>query len=154
MKPIVVGMCDPYSDDPAHALWPDPPGCAGWRLWKMVNDVSGMSQDEYVAAFDLRNLVIGQSWNVVKARASAKRFVAMVSGGKPGQSIVILGRGPADALGFKNAVVGRPIRAYGAEWFVVPHPSGRCLYYNDAMNRWRTGELLVSLHRRGLLCAA
>jgi hypothetical protein len=31
MKPLLVGESNPYGGDPAFALYPSPPGCAGLR---------------------------------------------------------------------------------------------------------------------------
>src|SRR5437870_4707612 len=51
-RPVLLGLNNKLSDSPKMALWPDPPGSAGWRIWKMI----GCSQEDYIRGFDRRNL--------------------------------------------------------------------------------------------------
>jgi hypothetical protein len=57
-RPVLVGMNNPVSSDPAHALFPHPPGCTGYRLWEMLKTrIPHVTRREYLDAFDRRNVV-------------------------------------------------------------------------------------------------
>lgn len=117
--------------EPKYALFPYPPGCAGWRLWKMT----GLSRAEYVA-LDRRNLLNhfpGSGFPVSEARAAAEAMTPSLSG----RRVLLLGTGVACAFGLN------PTPASYLSWVdtttglrvaVVPHPSGRNRWYNDPAN--------------------
>jgi len=51
MKPILLGMNNPLSDDQAHALYPVPDGCTGARAHKArpvrpLPSMNGMANEE------------------------------------------------------------------------------------------------------------
>lgn len=143
MKPILLGMANPHSDDPALALAPDPPGSAGWRLWKMLSDHRGVERDEYLARFDRRNLLPGRDWDAGAAAVAGRGFVSAL---KPGSAVVVLGQEAWRALGL--GLKPKPAssrRASSSRWIYLPHPSGRNLWYNDALNRWTAAALLAEL---------
>lgn len=142
MKPVILGSTNPRSKDPAHALWPDPPGCSGHRLWTMIYDVCGMTAAEYVETYDRRNLLVG-TWCGERAVAAAKDFVPRCRG----RTVVMLGVDVARAIGF-DPDPGVKKEKFDATWYHIPHPSGRNAYYNDAMNRWNAGRLLADLAGR------
>lgn len=146
-RPLIVGMNDPYSSDPSRALWPDPPGCSGHRLWRLVNEYCGMALDEYVAAFDRRNLCRGRQWTAIEARAEGARLAAEAEG-----CVVMLGREVRHAIGMHDAAAPcswtatyRDGAGVKATWWYLPHPSGRCHWYNYAANRRAAGALLSRL---------
>src|SRR5580765_7245676 len=94
-RPIIIGMSNPLSTDPTHALYPAPPGCSGHRLWAMLHEVSGATRREYVDGFDRRNLIAGP-WDKGAARDAARRFSSAVS---QETIVVVLGQEAARALG-------------------------------------------------------
>jgi len=145
-RPVLLGMNNPVSSDPAHALYPHPPGCAGHRLWGMLNEAmpSGeqVSRSQYLRAFDRRNLVAGKTWSQAEARAGAGELTRELRG----RVVVVLGQQPRQALGLPLHLI-HPIVHEGVTWRQVPHPSGRNHYYNDATNRRVVGELLAELYR-------
>ncbi len=155
MKPILLGMVNPHSDDPALALAPDPPGCAGWRLWKMLHDHRGVEKKEYLARFDRRNLLPGREWDAEAACVSGRGLVATLADSR--RAIVVLGQEAWRALelGLKPKPASSR-RVNGCKWIFLPHPSGRCHYYNDALNRWTVAALLTELmiKSRSEACAA
>lgn len=146
MRPILLGMADPHSRDPAHALFPDPPGCAGWRLWKMMDSAAGVTPEYYATNFDRRNLCLTE-WDRGLAVVAAAELRGAV---RPGDRVVLLGLEV-----WKSFLLGPPKRPREklvdvAEWYYLPHPSGRNLYYNDAMERWWTGKFLANLVGRDI----
>lgn len=143
MKPILLGMNNPHSADPAHALYPSPEGCSGHRLWKMIYEASAMTRAEYVRLFDRRNLCQG-SWNARAAPALGDEFRKSLV---PGTRVVVLGQKVWRALGLNMTTV-RPrtrVRDSKFSFYYLPHPSGLNQYYNDAMNRWWAGRFLADL---------
>ncbi len=83
MRPVLLGMNNPISDDPRHALYPHPPNCAGARLQRF----SGLDKNTYLSVFDRRNVIGGQQWDakLAKTRAPALREEFL------GRHVVLLG---------------------------------------------------------------
>jgi hypothetical protein len=135
---MILGMNNPLSADPRHALFPHPPGCAGHRLWRMLHEVSGCPKSAYVSGFDRRNLVSGY-WTKASAAQAADAFAPPPSG-----VILVLGQQVARALGLAPLLLSPQPRG-GATFRVVPHPSGRNLWYNVAEHRVVVGLLLEEL---------
>lgn len=142
MRPILLAMVNPYSDDPKFALWPDPPGCSGWRMWKMVADACGMSMGEYVRLFDRRNLLTGKKWDVLRANRMGGQFLCSLAAGS---SVVVFGRQTWTALNLVHVEPGGAVQARDSTLYFAPHPSGRSRYYNDELARWNIGRLMGNL---------
>lgn len=138
MKPILLGTVNPYDADPRVALFPAPERSAGYRLWRMLHEVSGAWRWDYVHGFDRRNLVAGE-WSTAAARAAAESFTAPA-----GSTIVLLGSEVARAFGHAPRPI-HPYEAGGCVWRQVPHPSGRNTFYNEPEHRLVVGLLLEEL---------
>ena len=145
MRPLIIGMNNPVSTKPEHALYPYPPGCAGYRLWRMVDAVAPMTKHEYLEVFDRRNLVVGE-WSMLAAREAAA--VLWAEAGPSGAPFVLLGKSVAQAFDLGKVPLGGFARHAGVKFHVVGHPSGRSTWYNDAANREATGRLLAGLAGR------
>ena len=155
MRPLVVGMNNPRSLAPEHALYPWPPGCAGHRLWQMLHDACGATMAQYRDAFERRNLVAGP-WSAAAARASASSMIP----GLAGRSVVLLGEEVRRAFGVvprlswsRDLLSGwdwspEPGAVEPARFYVLPHPSGRNLLYNDGAVRREAGAVLAHLFGR------
>lgn len=140
-RPVLLGMNNPLSLRPEHALWPDPPGCTGWRLWRMIADACGATAAQYLAAFDRRNGLSQRAWSARDAAEAGRELARTASG-----TWVVLGAATWLALGLG----ARPwplgcLDSGRARWHALPHPSGRCLWYNDQAHRAAAGELLARL---------
>lgn len=147
MKPIILGMNNPISSDPAHALYPSPEGCTGHRLWRMLNARTGCSRSEYLEAFERRNLISQKTWpNMGLARAAASEFLRELCSRTEPLTVLVLGAEPRDALRLPRVLV-KPVEMYGVTWRLVPHPSGRNLWYNVKGNRETVELLLEELYR-------
>lgn len=133
-RPLLLGTDNPHSSDPRAALLPRPRGGAGHRLFVM----SRMTWREYRNAFERRNscdvtledlrdrtvVVLGrETWRRTRPLlgASAPRVLDMFDRYFTGSSIFLM----------------------------VPHPSGRNLWYNESRNRHRVTRLLRRLSRAG-----
>lgn len=155
MKPLILGMNSPPNMDPKYVLWPDPPRCAGWRLWKMLEERTGASQRDYTEGFDRRNILTG-SWSASAARGilfgDRGEAVLPVPGSLidrlRGREVVLLGEAPRCVIGLQPDLIV-PQDRYGVTWRSIPHPSGLCRWYNDRTNRETVALLLENLWRAG-----
>lgn len=123
-RPLLVGEANPYGDDPRFALYPEPDGCAGWRL---CHQVLGLSETAYLRAFDRVNLC-GERWSIRVARAAAVVF-RQRTGPK-----ILLGAKVCAAWGLAFL----PLTGVD-DVVILPHPSGRSRLWNepDAVQRAR-----------------
>lgn len=127
-KVVLVGLSPGPNTKPGYPMFPYPKTSAAGRLCEVLR----MRRSEYVVTFDRVNL-----WPVwpppgrVDLRASACNLAATLLNGR---RVIALGKDVAGAF-----VPGL------SEWFVVamhrdttvmliPHPSGRNLWYNNSMN--------------------
>lgn len=137
MKPVIVGMNNPLSRRPEHALYPHPPGCTGYRLWKMLEARTGATQEEYLARFERMNLVSSKTWSRELGRGTAERMRPVLRG----RVVLLLGQAVRRAFGIPPLLV-HPQEIDGVTWRQLPHPSGRCHWYNDPRHR-RVAEVLL-----------
>lgn len=146
---VIVGMNNPVSSAPEHALYPLPRHHAGGRLWQMLCDECGATMRQYVDAFERLNLVTGPAFASMIAVARAGELRPTLAG----RSVVLLGQEVRKSFGhlrrelvgdayFEDCPDGQVITFYQ-----VPHPSGRNLWYNDESNRRAVGRLLSELYR-------
>lgn len=127
-------------------LYPIPDRSAAGRLKEML----GMSRPQYLRAFARANILDeypGASFPVSRARPLAEPLCQRLAP----RPLLLLGQGVAMAFGF-------PKQTGILEWAdyrlgdtlcraaVVPHPSGRNLWYNDPANKARArGFILQAL---------
>lgn len=143
MKPVILGMNNPLSDDPRHALYPAPVNCTGWRLWRMLNARTGANRSQYLEAFDRLNILHARSWNTSQAREAAEAIIILLQG----RTVVVLGAQPVAALRLPVLLV-KPQEVHGVTWRQVPHPSGRNPWYNVPENRAMVELLLEELYMK------
>lgn len=167
MRPILIGQNNPLSTRPGHELYPAPDGCTGHRLWRMLHARTGAFRQQYLDAFERRNLVRGMQFDRMRARASAYEFVCELSGS--GRTIVLLGNAVREAFHWVlkdhgclvqsgaldcdpheihglPPVLIHPQQVAGCTWRQVPHPSGRNLWYNSEKNRHVVELLMEELY--------
>ena len=129
-RPILVGELNPYGTDPRYALYPHPANSAGARL---QSKILGLPRLAYLKSFHRANLCLG-TWSAPSARKVARTILD-----KYGR-VVLLGAKVCAAFEvefrpFTTIVHGET----GQAICVLPHPSGRCLIWNepDAVGRAR-----------------
>lgn len=139
-RPILLGLHNPLSADPDRALWPDPPGCSGWRLWQM----SGLDREVWLAAYRRMNLMDGREWD--KDAAEAK-FPEVLEAIRAAPVTVVLGHQVRKFLELPQAewILPQYEEFRGFWWRFLPHPSGRTQTYNDPIFRAATRLLLQEL---------
>lgn len=123
---LLVGEANPYGGDPSYALYPAPEGSAGGRLCSLI---MGLRIRTYRNLFARANLC-PHRWSVRVARDRAAE-IRFWNG-----PIVLLGRKVSDAFG----VPYEPFGIFGeGKFLVLPHPSGRNLFWNrpDAIGMTR-----------------
>lgn len=149
-RPVLLGMNNPISAEPRFALYPYPPGCTGYRLLRMLQTRRPeVGRREYLAAFDRRNLLSSLSWDSV----DAARAAVDLRGALTGRHVLLLGAGPRRALGVPELLV-HPQEIDGITWRQLPHPSGRCRWYNDEDCRALAATLLEDLYVVGAAAVA
>lgn len=126
LKPLLVGMNNPHSDIP---LYPHPPNCAGWRLLRMLQMQTGVTDKEYLRTFDRVNLVDGREWHLGKARSRARDMLPEIKG----RQVVMLGVEVVRCFGqWYYGFLPFTWHDNGDyRWSFFPHPSGRNRVYND-----------------------
>lgn len=167
MRPLLIGMNNPLSDNPEHALFPHPPGCAGYRLWKMMELVHpGLTRSQYITLFERRDLVIGRNWDEKKARVEIRRLMEQED--ILHRHVVWLGQATSVAV-YKETGVDLHIGKYFEEvdpwdywsfnlfpkvkhddrskgrWVKIPHPSGRNLLWAEDKIRKQGAKFLDQL---------
>lgn len=129
---LLCGEDNPYGSSPDFALYCYPPGCAGYRLRRIL----GLPQHQYLALRRM-NLCTG-GWSL---RAARDRASLLVTDEATPPVVVMLGRKVADAFGYE-----RPFFTRGEQrrftLVSLPHPSGRSTIYNDSKIVDRTRQLL------------
>lgn len=146
MRPVLVGMNNPLSADPAHALYPHPDNCTGWRVWQMVRLVAGdATRAQYLAAFERVNVLPGRVWDRRAAMLAGPRLRQELV--EAGRTFVALGAATREALDMPLTEPGE-WREYasGAATAWLPHPSGRNRWYNDPWNKGAAVRLLGDLY--------
>ena len=148
LRPVIVGMNNPVSALPEHALYPLPHGCAGNRLWQMLSDETGATMRDYMRSFERVNVLTGK-WIKLAARESAVDLRRRYAG----RTLLLLGRDVQDAFGAPRDIgpfagwAVDSLRSLVTCFYLVPHPSGRNLWYNDPVNRKMVATLLGQLYR-------
>lgn len=144
MKPLLIGQAPGPNTDPDLPLFPVPATSAGGRLCQMT----GLLRGEYLLQFDrinVLNFFPGQVRRDDKFPMSPARFAASTM--KPflaGRVVVLVGRNVANAFGhtaeFHEWGDMQCRRDHhknpgGCQIAIIPHPSGRNHWYNDAANK-------------------
>lgn len=138
----IVGMCHPQHADDERALWPAPVGVAGWRLWRMAHERTGVTRWQWICGTERTNLCT-LTWDRGLAIERARALVPRLEG----HTALLLG---IDVVAAFRAIVDAPLLRPleplpGRPWFDIPHPSGLNRWYNDAAHRVATELLLEDL---------
>jgi hypothetical protein len=143
-RPVLIGMNNPVSSEPRHALFPYPPGCTGHRLLTMLQSrLPDVTRQQYLARFDRRNVVSMKLWSAKLAREGAAKLEQEFWGS--GRTVVLLGNDTVAAFGHPRSLL-HPQLIGGVTYRQIPHPSGRNLWYNDETNRALVASLLEDLY--------
>jgi hypothetical protein len=118
----LLGEDNPYGADPEFALYNYPPGCAGYRLRRIL----GLPQHQYLALHRI-NLCDG-TWSNARAR---ERALELLTPSVPWRVMVLLGRKVTETF-VKVALDDVPLVPFasrtccpGMTLVSLPHPSGR-----------------------------
>ncbi len=123
-KPVLLGM----NSKTGEALGLFPTNGAGRRLWK----ATGMPLKEYNETFERLNVLEAPEWSLPTARQGAVALKARLKG----RRVIVLGSQAWTALGLPKKNLMEPHFAEdGTRWIMLPHPSGKNLWYNSEENR-------------------
>lgn len=124
--PIIVGESNPYGDDPHYAMYPEPDGCAGWRL---CHKVMGLRRGTYMSSFERVNLLQGPKWSAPRARRAANELCERSGGNR---IWILLGTKVKEAFAIYGGAPQVLFWGHQANNVVVlPHPSGRCRVWSE-----------------------
>jgi len=159
VKTLLVGLDNPNSTDPSHALSPLPSTGTGGRLLELIREHEPeYGPRDYLSDFFRTNLYPTRRAHVGKGMADADRdqiaFLRHYVEQIDVPDVVLLGNRVVAAFNslydedlnwLKCRVIadGNGPRRFWA----LPHPSGRNRWYNDADNYAAAGKLLVTLAR-------
>lgn len=144
---VLLGRDNPHGSDPHFALYPRPDGCAGHRLFLMIEAAAReagvrFTEAEYVR-LDRRNL-LPQPWAAELGRRAAVQLLTSLASAS----------GPWTLLGFgvdvRDAVLGNALALGSLTWTPLgtgrfawaPHPSGRNRTLNNLRDRSRCGRFV------------
>lgn len=144
MKTVLIGMNNPLSRNPDYALWPAPVNCTGWRIWKMLDERAPVDPMDYTSGFERINLCSKAHWDRAMARRRAEKLLPTLEG----RTAIVLGAAVRDAFKLPPLLV-EPVVSRGVTWRQLPHPSGRCRWYNNPKHRKMAGLLLEEEYVRG-----
>lgn len=135
----LIGMNNPLASKPEFALWPDPVGCTGWRLWQMLHARTGATKTDYLRAFHRYNLTTDRRWDIQEARLNWDEMVDDLQ--ENFDTVVLLGASVRQATGavLPSVLITRAVVA-------IPHPSGLCRWYNEDRNRQLVEVILEELY--------
>lgn len=134
------------------ALWPDPPGCTGHNIWRMLSERTGASQEDYVRVFDRRNLLSERHWDPVRARRESETLWERLEG----RTVLVLGQAVRCVLWLPDEPPLLWRVSSGVRWCSVPHPSGLNRWYNEPVHREAVAlrlEELYEHHRHHVSCS-
>lgn len=141
-KAVIIGMNNPHSDNPEHALAPFPARVAGWNLWRMLADVSpGVSRLQYMRGFERINLLTAREWCPIEARRQSAGLLECLRG----RTVLVAGRSTSNVLWLPAQTELKWAEARGVKYCYLPHPSGLNRWYNDKVNRLAVGYRLEEL---------
>jgi hypothetical protein len=139
----LLGEDNPYGSDPTFALYCYPPGCAGYRLRRIL----GLPQHQYLALH--RKNLCDSAWS---KEAAKSRAFDLLSPEAPWNVLVLLGRKVTETFE-RVALGGVPLLPFtsrgccpGVTLVSLPHPSGRnAASWSGPHPIKRTRELLREL---------
>ena len=147
MKPVLLGMNNPHSASPVHALYPTPIGATGHRIFEMLREAARRSNVKvtsigYIEAFDRINLLNAVRGDPKEAKENVHNGLPLLKNRK----VVVLGRKTAFAVGIKRPFNTHFFDHIDFKYCLIPHPSGLCREYNDPAVVRRIGDLLFDLY--------
>jgi len=170
MRPLLVGLDNPYSTAPAYALHPKPMGGSGDRLYEVIREAAGVRRDyqrsDYLRDFSRINLYPSSTAPDGKGSAEmdtrmAEWLYVYVAGTEAAHVVLLGNRVQAAAAKVFNLPRNlEPLEHYresirvqsgsriGVSFWAIPHPSGRNRWYNETARRAEVGKLLYGLAQR------
>jgi hypothetical protein len=135
MKPVILGMNAPNGGNILH-----PAIGSGRRLF----EATGFFLADYLSTFVRINLLDLPEWDAGSAKARSAWF----KGAYAGRRIVVLGSPPWIALSLpKKDLFEWHHSEDGTSWAMVPHTSGKNLWWNAEENKERARAFFATFKR-------
>jgi hypothetical protein len=129
-RPVILGMATSRPHVPELA----PADGAGKRLCELAVEYGGLTRNQYLEAFDRRNL-LPYPWAERAARAAGRAAREDLTG----REVLVLGTGVWLALGLPDDA---HFFTSADRFTLLPHPSGRNRMLNDIDVRRAIGKVL------------
>jgi len=145
---LLVGLDNPQSSDPKHALWPRPANCAGYRLHQMIKLVDPTFSERHYLSIPRTNLFpVGpcpKSYKSEALRQAGELIRRQLEG--QGTYVVCLGNDVRNAvIEASNLKATMFYEQLGSYYTWLPHPSGRNRDYNEKKMQRKVGAFLRAL---------
>jgi hypothetical protein len=155
VKPVLIGMNNPYNGDPRYALYPSPDISAGGRLCTMflaAANRAGIHADsfDYISGFERMNLINTPTWDPVSAKIASRTLKPTLMG----REVIICGVSVLTMMDLQRhewlCWHRRPPDLFenSFDYVLIPHPSGRCREYNDPEVVVAVGDLLLEAWKK------
>jgi len=131
-------MDNPLSDDPRRALWTQPVGCTGHRLWQMATARTGISESDWLERTQRMNLCVG-GWS----KRAAIEKMQEIRPSLTDRTCIMLGREVAWTFGMDQDFLHWTPHMH--DWVAIPHPSGLNHWYNCDGQRAAVEILLADI---------
>lgn len=141
MRPYILGLNQPAEGE--APLSPRVPGSAGHRLWQMANDACGIDVEDWTRSTQCVNLLSDRQLPR-DYRGAARRRGEWLGPMIAGRTVVLLG---ADVAWAMDHDLPPLVWSEDRDWIMIPHPSGKNLYYNNPVCRLAVGILLADVLR-------
>ncbi len=165
MRTLLVGLDNPHSGDPKHALSPLPAGATGGRIVEFIQEnLTEYTVRDYLRDFDRVNLYPSKAAATGKGATKLDRLMAkwclIYSVASGHQNIVLFGNRVRSAFSDIVELADEPVlncQTIDADWltkghritfYTMPHPSGRNRWYNDKRNQLLVADRLANLRER------
>lgn len=156
MRTLLIGLDNPHSRNPHHALLPMPDGATGDKIVQLIDEAmsADYSPAKYLRDFARLNLYPGEAARSGKGATSTDRLLArmcmiLIAQAKY-SGVVLFGKRVQTAFGdfvtFDNDTDSKMVNF--ATFYALPHPSGRNRWYNVPENRQYAARILESLRDR------
>ena len=141
MRVVLVGELNPYGGDPRLALWPQPANASGARLCRVL----GLHATTYVRLRRV-NLCVG-SWRLLEARRAWDQLLLEETENLDDVCFVLLGRRVQRAANARGTPLTYDVQKPVCKivYLRLPHPSGRCLAWNNPETARTVREILREL---------
>ncbi len=160
MNALLIGLDNPHSRNPHHALLPMPDGATGNKIVQLIDEATptDYSAAKYLRDFARLNLYPGEAAHSGRGATATDRLLArlcmiLIHQAKY-SAVVLFGKRVQAAfadfvlLESDTDIKAVVVAGVSIDFYALPHPSGRNRWYNVPENRQHAARILESLRDR------